>query len=101
MFGQSVLKTRSESPQFARVTITLSPRAVTVAYLNQSGVAQDVREFSTKENPELATIARPDSFGEPVWDMDMVLAVLDAVEPDEPIDCALTPEAAELLKVAS
>jgi hypothetical protein len=53
-----------------------------VAYLNHLGNAIDVREFSVKQNPELKEIVKFTYFDD-VWDLDMVLSLVDIVGADE------------------
>ncbi len=62
--------------------IQADSQSVVVAYLNHLGNAIDVREFAVRENPELRDIVKFTYFDD-VWDMDMVLALLDQVDADE------------------
>lgn len=68
-------------PGVTTVKVTADSRAVTVAYLNLLGNALDVREFSVQENDELRDIVQITYFDD-VWNIDLVLALVDIVEPD-------------------
>ena len=69
-------------PGVAMVQLAADSRTVTVAYLDALGVAKDVREFSVIENPELNHIVKFTHFDD-VWDMDMVMGLVEPVNPDE------------------
>jgi hypothetical protein len=69
-------------PSVTTVQVAADSQAVTVAYLNHLGNALEVREFSVRENPELSQIVTFTYFDD-IWDMDMVLALLDEVSPEE------------------
>jgi len=89
-------------PDIAMVQIAADSQRVTLAYLNANGVAMDVRELSVQENPELAHIVAFTYFDD-VWDMDMVLSVIDLVDPEESCGelAPLVPAYLQSLEVAS
>ncbi len=94
-----------ESERFPGVTtvqVMADSQSVTVAYLNHLGNALDVREFSVRENPELSQIVQFTYFDD-VWDMEMVLYLLDEVDAEEtcpPLE-TLVPAYLQSLEVAS
>lgn len=85
------------------VTVSVSTHAVVLAYCNRAGQALNVREFSTREHPELKAIVRLDTFSQPEWDIEIVLSLLDEVEADEecPALTPLIPAYLQSLQVAS
>lgn len=89
-------------PNVTCVQIAADSQSVTVAYLTHLGQAIEVREFSVRENPELAAIVSFTYFDD-VWDMDMVLSLLDQVDAEEqcPPLLPLVPAYLQSLQVAS
>jgi len=69
-------------PNVVSVQIAADSRAVTVAYLDQFGQALEVREHSVQENPELGEIVKQTYFDD-VWDIDMVLSLIDPVSGEQ------------------
>jgi len=92
-----------DSYPLTSVTVSVTTHAVVLAYCNKAGQALDVREFSTREHPELKTIVRLDTFSQPEWDIEMVLFLLDEVEGDQPAPALmpLVPAYLQSLQVAS
>jgi len=89
-------------PGVTTVQVAASSEAVTVCYLNHLGNALDVREFSVRENPELNQIVSFTYFDD-IWDIEMVLALLDEVDAEEtcpPLE-PLVPAYLQSLQVAS
>ena len=75
-----------EHPKLPNVTtaqVAADSQTVVVAYLNHLGNALDVREFPVSENPELRDIVKFTYFDD-VWDLDMVVALVDLPDADEP-----------------
>lgn len=72
-----------DMPGVYAVQIAADSRSVTVAYLNLVGNAIKVKEFSVPENPELNDIVKFTYFDD-VWDMELVLFIIDPVNGDEP-----------------
>ena len=64
------------------VQVSADSQNVVVAYLSLVGNALSVREFSVRENPELANIVKFTYFDD-VWEIDMVVALVDLVDPEE------------------
>ncbi len=85
------------------VIVSVSTHAIVLAYCNRAGQALNVREFSTREHPELKAVVRLDTFSQPEWDMEIVLSLLDEVEADEtaPALMPLVPAYLQSLQVAS
>ncbi len=79
------LKVKLDEEVKRSAVITVTSWAVQLAFLDAAGRAVDVREFSTRENPELRMIYKLDAFFDCIWDMDIVLSLLDDVDPDAPI----------------
>jgi len=69
-------------PGIKMVQVAADSRSVTVAYLDHLGVAQDVREFSVSENPELNEIVQFYHFDD-VWNGDLLMALVMPVDPNE------------------
>lgn len=86
-------------PDARTVKVTADSQAVVVAYLNQLGVALDVREYSVRENDELRDIVHVTYFDD-VWNIDLVLALVDIINPDTAPSITITPSAHEVLKAA-
>ncbi len=70
-------------PNVVSIQIAADCNAVTVAYLDHFGNALDVREHSVTENPELGRIVIETNFDD-VWDIDMVLGIVEPVDGDQP-----------------
>ncbi len=85
-------------PEVTSVKVTADSQAVVIAYLNIRGNALDVREFSVREHDELRDIVKVTYFDD-VWQLDLVLALVDIVDPQE--QCGeLIAHAVEVLKAA-
>ena len=87
-------------PDVRTVKLTADSQAVVVAYLNQLGNALDVREYSVRENDELRDIVHVTYFDD-VWNVDLVLALVDVVNPDTVPGIIITPTAHQVLAAAS
>jgi len=75
-----------EHPKLPGVTmaqVAADSQTVVVAYLNHLGNALDVREFAVSEHPELRDIVKFTYFDD-VWDLDMLVALVDFPDPEEP-----------------
>lgn len=104
MNSQASLKISiQDNEPITSVTVSVSTHAVVLAYCNRTGQALNVREFSTREHPELKSIVRLDTFSQPEWDIEMVLSLLDEVEGDRecPAMMPLIPAYLQSLQVAS
>lgn len=97
--GENIRSQKAEGHKIYSVTITATNLDVTLAFRDELGTALDVREYYIRDNPELASIVEFSTFDD-VWDMELILNLLDNVSEDEPAG-VLTQEAIEVLKVAS
>lgn len=97
--AMSMIYETPEMPDVRTVKITADSQSVVVAYLNQLGTAIDVREYSVRENDELRDIVHVAYFDD-VWNIDLVLALVDIINPDLPCG-ELVAHAREVLKAAS
>lgn len=89
-------------PEVTTVKVTADSQSVVIAYLNIRGNALDVRELSVRENDELRDIVKVTYFDD-VWNIDLVLSLVDIIEPDEPCGqfATLVPAYLQSLAVAS
>lgn len=87
-------------PGVCTAKVTADSQSVVVAYLNQLGNALEVREYSVRENDELRDIVQVTYFDD-VWNIDLVLALVDLVNPDTVPNIAITQPAYAALAAAS
>lgn len=70
-------------PEVVSVKVTADSQSVVIAYLNIRGNALEVREFAVREHDELRDIVKVTYFDD-VWDIDLVLSLVEIVDPQEP-----------------
>lgn len=80
---QLTLKCEQPGSDIRAAQLTATSQAVTVAYFNAVGNVVYAFEMKVKDNPELSNICQFSYFGD-VWDMELVAALVDQYEPDEP-----------------
>lgn len=71
--------------------VIADPEYVTIAYLNEAGSVLDVAHYRTAEHPELKDIVQVCTFDD-VWDIDMVMSLIEPVDTDEQVKPVSAPE---------